>query len=135
MMMVRFPLLDARLAPSAACISIVEFNTLILVAQRHFAPWLLGTGLAATVLRPVIFCLYWSTYLAIRFGLHPYMAYLIPTTLPMGVYDTVLVASLLALLCVFNAVLFGKQLMDIWSGVALPGSPRKATGAETGQKR
>eukprot|EP01046_Picozoa_sp_COSAG06_P010550 COSAG06_NODE_577_length_14043_cov_5.505952_12_plen_94_part_00 len=88
-MMVRFPLLDARLAPAAACISIVEFNTLILVAQRHFAPWLLGTSLAATVLRPVIFCLYWSTYLAIRFGLHPYMAYLIPTTLPMGVYDTV----------------------------------------------
>ena len=107
--------------------SIVEVNTLILVLQRHFAPWLLGTSTAAAVLRPGLFYLYWSTYVAIRLALQPYIAYKTVTeyTAFMGVYDAALVTILVALLCVFNVGLLGKQLIDFRNGVPLPGSLRK----------
>ena len=42
------------------------------------------------------------------------MAWHIPRNLPMGVADAVLLQVLLGLLCVFNAALLGKQLMDVW---------------------
>eukprot|EP01043_Picozoa_sp_COSAG02_P026836 COSAG02_NODE_1557_length_11939_cov_343.602872_11_plen_186_part_00 len=126
-MLARFPLLEKRVGPPAACISIVEVNTLILVLQRHFGPWLLGTSTAAVALRPGMFYLYWSTYVAIRLVLHPYILYVVVTeyTRFMGAYDAVLVALLLVLLCIFNVGLLGKQLSDHFNGVPLPGSPRK----------
>ena len=129
-MLARFPLLNKRLGPAASCISIVELNTLILVLQRHFAPWLLGTSILATVLRPGVFYLYWSTYVAIRLALHPYILYKTVTELTefMGVYDAALVILLLVLLCLFNVGLLGKQLIDYRNGAPLPGSPRKRDG-------
>ena len=70
---------------------------------------------------------YWSTYVAIRLVLHPYIAYKAATEYTgfMGVYDTALLTSLLALLCTFNVGLLGKQLMDYRNDVPLPGSLRK----------
>jgi hypothetical protein len=127
LMLARFPLLEKRLALPSSGMSIVEVNTLILVLQRHFGPWLLGTSAAAAVLRPGLFYLYWSTYVAIRLVLHPYIAYKAATEYTgfMGVYDAALLTLLVALLCTFNVGLLGKQLMDYRNGVPLPGSLRK----------
>lgn len=126
-MLVRFPLLQKQMGPAAACISVVEVNTLILVFQRHFGPWLLGPSTAAAVVRPGMLYLYWSTYVTIRLGLHPYTTYRVATEFRvlLGFYDTVLVVLLLLLLCLFNVGLLVKQLMDFWNGDPLPGSPRK----------
>ena len=80
---------------------------------------------------------YWSSYVVIRFGFHPWAAWHIPSEFcfcqqfipfgdsdessvlcegnePMGVADAVTVQMLLCLLCVFNAALLGKQLVDLW---------------------
>jgi hypothetical protein len=127
LMLVRFPLLEKRVGPPSACISIVEVNTLILVLQRHFGRWLLGTSTTAAAFRLGLFCLYWCTYVAIRLVLHPYILYAVVTEYAgfMGAYDAALVTLLIVLLCVFNVALLGKQLMDYHNGVPLPGSPRK----------
>jgi hypothetical protein len=100
----------------SACVAIVEVNTVILVARRHFAGFLIldepGTSLGAlarSTARQGLSALYWSSFLSIRFGVHPYMVH-VALTMAAPLAERLLVGGLLALLCVFSLVLLSKQV-------------------------
>ena len=126
LLLTRVPLLEPRLAVPSSCLSVVELETLLLVGQRHWAPWLLNSGPAGAAAARCLNLAYWLSFFAIRLALHPYVAMFVIPNLGLGLADAVLSQTLTVVLVLFNLALFAKNvqtaLAPAKAGVAL--SPR-----------
>ena len=117
------PIRWAEHATFTAWVGIVEVNTVILVARRYYASFLLQSGSSAagsalrSVVRQSLSVLYWTSFIIIRFGVHPYVVWL-SMQMDVPLLERVLLVGLLSSLVVFSVVLLVKQLFGIWDGDA-----------------
>eukprot|EP01050_Picozoa_sp_SAG11_P014505 SAG11_NODE_1796_length_4247_cov_5.498795_1_plen_263_part_00 len=108
------PLRHPQNAAFTANVAIVEINTVILIGRRQFASWLAQSSRAMAAFRTAVDAIYWSSYFAIRFGVHPWMVYVAYVTVKEPVAERFMMVLLLVMLVCFNTILLVKQIYGAW---------------------
>ena len=97
-----------------ANVTVVEVNTIILVARRHCASWLAGETAGRRALRAFNEAVFSLTYFGIRFGVHPWMVLVALRTVKEPFCERLLIVGLLVGLVIFNTILLVKQIRGAW---------------------